>query len=227
MPQHGPPVITAIVGPYAVGKTSLIQAFAMPGIGASRFTSPTIGAAVANHLFPLPESAASVGGSGSGMGCHTIWDTAGQERYASLVPMYTRNCDILIVAVPATEDPDPETVRRLLVAALPPIRSPKVIKGVLTKCDLVTPATALKRRLLLEEIITESPQSLNRQFEIHTYQTSAYNGDGVEECLGACVEAVYLFKLDKQESKREQEEAMVRVSEGERAPTRGRCTGGC
>lgn len=193
---RGPAVISAIVGRHGIGKTSLIQAFSMPNSDAPRHTSPTIGAAVISERFPVPESVASLM-PGRAMASHTIWDTAGQERYESLVPMYTRNCDILMIALPANEDPHPETVRQLLCTALPPIRSPKVVKGVLTKCDLVSPEQAVIRLRKLDEILKASPQAINRQFEIHTYMTSAYTHTGVSECFQGCVKDVFAFKAQR------------------------------
>ena len=43
MPHPKSAVMTAIVGQHGVGKTSLLQAYAMPGRGGERHTSPTIG----------------------------------------------------------------------------------------------------------------------------------------------------------------------------------------
>jgi GTPase SAR1 family protein len=190
MPHPKSAVMTAIVGQHGVGKTSLLQAYAMPGSGAGRHTSPTIGAAIINQTFAVPGEEES--------GRHTIWDTAGQERFQSLVPMYTRNCDILIIALPATEEPQQEAVRQLLTAALPPIHSPKVVKGALTKCDLVSPAMAAERRRQFHELLTGSPQAQNRGFEVHTFATSAFTGDGVEACVGSCLVGVHQHKRRQQ-----------------------------
>lgn len=214
---RGPAVISAIVGHHGVGKTSLIQALRMPSSDAPRHTSPTIGAAVISERFTVPESVASIM-PGRTMAYHTIWDTAGQERYESLVPMYTRNCDILMIALPANEDPHPETVRRQLCAALPPIRSPKVVKGVLTKCDLVSPELAAIRLRKLDKILRASPQATNRQFEIHTYMTSAYTHTGVSECFQGCVEDVFAFKAQRLH---EQPEAQISLAD---PPRRPRCS---
>lgn len=193
MPHPKSSVMTAIVGQYGVGKTSLLQAFTMPGSGAGRSTGPTIGAAIVNHLFTVPGE--------DNMKRHIIWDTAGQERFESLVPMYTRNCDILIVALPATEEPHQETVIRLLSLALPPISSPKIVKGAITKCDMVSPEIAVKRRQQLHEIISEFAQAENREFEVHTFATSAFTGDGVEACIESCIVEVYHHKHRQQKAK--------------------------
>jgi len=182
--------MTAIVGKYGVGKTSLLEAFITPGSGNGRCVGPTIGAAIVNQLFTVPDE--------DTMKRHTIWDTAGQERFESLVPMYTRNCDILILALPATEEPQQETVRRLLSLALPSIRSPKIVKGALTKCDMVSSEIVAQRRQQLHEIISQFAQAENREFDIHTFATSAYTGDGVEACIGSCIVEVYHHKHRQQ-----------------------------
>jgi Ras-related protein Rab-5C len=221
---RAPTVISAIIGRHGVGKTSLIQAFSMPSSSAPRQTSPTIGAAVINQLFPIPDEVIGLAPGRSNMGSHTIWDTAGQERYASLVPMYTRNCDILILAMPADEDPNPLVIRQLLCSALPPIRSPKVIKGALTKCDLVSRELAAIRCDKFRNAILESPQALNRQFEVQVFATSAYTGEGVDECMLASVPDVYAFKLKRW---LEQASDTVVVDEGPSPTWRRRCTGMC
>lgn len=188
-------VLSAIVGRHGVGKTSLIQAYVAPGSVNGTHTSPTIGAAVINHNFDVAE--------GAEQGSHIIWDTAGQERYASLIPMYTRNCDIIMIAFPATEEPKEEVVWKLLADALPPLRTPRLIKGIITMADRVPDSVAEDRRERLYENIVNSPQYHNRHFQVKTYVTSAHQQRGVEETIEDGVIETHLWKA---EQRRQQEE---------------------
>ena len=200
-----PLIRTAIVGAYGIGKTSLIQSFTAPN-GSSRLpaTTPTIGASVANHIFTPNSPLANHGGleehDTAYIVRHTIWDTAGQESYKSLVPMYTRNADILIVAFPATEEPLVSNVASLLTSALPPIRAPEIIKGVLTKCDLVPQETATRRRLKLAQILRQLPQAQRMSFEIMTFCTSALNGEGAQECFESGLDTLAKKKYTEMEN---------------------------
>ena len=201
VPSLQPLVRTAIVGSCGIGKTSLIQSFMSPNGGDTLpATTPTIGAAVVNHLYTptIPLS------SNNGLEeledpiiiRHTIWDTAGQESYKSLVPLYTRNCDILIIAFPANIEPQRAHVQELLTSALPPIKTPQIVKGVLTKCDLVPKETCERRRQKLAQYIRQSPQAQRRSFDIKTFTTSALTGEGVEECFITGLEEVAQIKVE-------------------------------
>ena len=219
-----PLIRTAIVGAYGIGKTCLIQSFTAPnGSSTLPATTPTIGASVANHIFTPNSPLANHGGLEEHdtvyIVRHTIWDTAGQESYKSLVPMYTRNADILVVAFPATEEPHISRVAGLLASALPPIRAPQIIKGVLTKCDLVPEATASRRRLKLAQLLRQSPQAQRRSFEIMTFCTSALNGEGTQECFESGLESVAKKKYAEMENKRD---SIVRVDQQEERGWGGR-----
>ena len=80
---------TCIVGSYASGKTTLIQKHIYNDIVDSLKTQPTIGmsAMEKHHIIGYRQIK------------NIIFDTAGQERYASLIPIYLRNCQILIFAI--------------------------------------------------------------------------------------------------------------------------------
>ena len=73
-----------IIGSCDVGKTSIIQQH----LKQSSQTEATLGAIywVLNHTTP----------DGNIIKID-FWDTAGQERYNSLIPMYTRNTDIILL----------------------------------------------------------------------------------------------------------------------------------
>jgi len=203
-------VLSAIVGRHGVGKTSLIQAFMTPGSVSNKHTGPTIGAAVVNHKFEVKE--------GAEQGSHIIWDTAGQERYATLIPMYTRNCDIIMLAFPATEEPHEEMVRNLLANALPPLRTPRIIKGVITMADRVPDSMAEIRRERLHELLVNSPQHKNRLFEVRTYVTSAYQQRGVEETITDGIVQIHHWKVEQRRLQEEKGWGEIELEEPGRGP---------
>ena len=82
--SHGHKVV--FVGPSAAGKTSIILQLHRHEFYAE--AQPTIGAAFINHDILLPENVVIK---------LNIWDTAGQERYSSLVPMYSRGAEAVVI----------------------------------------------------------------------------------------------------------------------------------
>ena len=79
-----------IIGDSFVGKTSIISKYFKPDI--NKNTESTLGAIfwslsknIDDYNFKLD-----------------IWDTAGQERYHSLIPMYIRNTDVILVVFDLT-----------------------------------------------------------------------------------------------------------------------------
>lgn len=210
-------VLSAIVGRHGVGKTSLIQAFMTPGSVSDKHTGPTIGAAVVNHKFEVTE--------GAEQGSHIIWDTAGQERFATLIPMYTRNCDIIMLAFPATEEPKEEAVIKLLADALPPLRTPRLIKGVITMADRVPDSVSEGRRERLHELLVNSPQHRNRQFEVRTYVTSAYQQRRVDETITDGIVKIHHWKAEQRRQQEEKGWSEIELEEGGGGRGGQRCRG--
>ena len=81
-----PSLKCCIVGSCGVGKTSIIQKYLRKN---NNNTETTLGAIFWTLLHKTPEDTPYK---------IDFWDTAGQERYSSLIPMYSRNSDIMIVA---------------------------------------------------------------------------------------------------------------------------------
>lgn len=73
-----------LIGETSIGKTCLCNS--MLGADFDKFSEPTIGASFySKKLKNFYDDKIH------------IWDTAGQERYRSLSPMYTRDCDIIML----------------------------------------------------------------------------------------------------------------------------------
>lgn len=73
------------VGNPSVGKTSIIARYAQNKF--SEETLPTVGAS--NFNFSVQVDGKEV--------IMNIWDTAGQERFRSLVPLYTRGANLVVI----------------------------------------------------------------------------------------------------------------------------------
>jgi Ras-related protein Rab-5C len=112
-----------IIGIFASGKTSLAASFTKNKQSVAN--ESTIGASfIVNYT-------RSSGGQALRL---NIWDTAGQERYAMLLPMYSRNADVIIFTI----DPiNPDSVAYIKKMA-PAVVSDMVvaIHLVVTKMDL-------------------------------------------------------------------------------------------
>ena len=79
-----------LVGNGAVGKTSIITRLQKGTF--TNTTDPTIGASFVSHFFNIENKSILL----------HIWDTAGQEMYRSLIPMYSRGADAVLVVFDVT-----------------------------------------------------------------------------------------------------------------------------
>lgn len=77
-----------IIGIFASGKTSLAASFVKNKQSVTN--ESTIGASFIVNYTQI---------SGGRAIRLNIWDTAGQERYAALLPMYSRNADVIIFTI--------------------------------------------------------------------------------------------------------------------------------
>jgi small GTP-binding protein len=75
----------AFLGPCGSGKTCIITRFHEGGF--SPRTAPTIGASFVTHTMHTAHGSIEL----------NIWDTAGQETYRSIVPLYCRNSQALVI----------------------------------------------------------------------------------------------------------------------------------
>ena len=73
------------VGDAGIGKTSMIKRIST---GIFEDNSPTVGASVTTVHHSFQDKTFEI----------AIWDTAGQEKFRSLIPMYMRKSDILLLS---------------------------------------------------------------------------------------------------------------------------------
>lgn len=86
-----PSIKCCIVGSCGVGKTTIIKKYLSK---TTQNTETTLGA-----IFWSLDYTSECGKTFK----LDFWDTAGQERYNSLIPMYSRNSDIIIIAFDLTD----------------------------------------------------------------------------------------------------------------------------
>jgi len=81
-----------ILGHFGIGKSSLVSSFMFGTF--SKKTESTIGMCYLNKLIKNENYNINL----------NIWDTAGQERYAPLLPMYTRDADVILAVIDPTQE---------------------------------------------------------------------------------------------------------------------------
>lgn len=74
-----------LLGDTSVGKSSIIDRFLKGDF--NEFKEATIGAAYFTKIVSINDKQIRL----------EIWDTAGQERYKSLMPMYYRNANVIVI----------------------------------------------------------------------------------------------------------------------------------
>lgn len=79
-----------IVGDSAVGKTSIINTYNKRN---NEYNESTLGATYWELCYDFDKDLRAK---------INFWDTAGQERYNALIPMYVRDCDIIIITFDLT-----------------------------------------------------------------------------------------------------------------------------
>ena len=75
-----------LLGPSTCGKSTMLQVLTAPD--EIRKPEVTVGAAYTMYKREMPNARVIL----------NIWDTAGQERYLSMVPLYIRDADVIILS---------------------------------------------------------------------------------------------------------------------------------
>ena len=150
-----------LIGDTNVGKTSIVNYYINKQ--KSNFVEPTIGATLLTKKL-------------NNNGTIEIWDTAGQERYNSLIPMYYRLADIIIIVYDITNI----TSFRNLRFWLGEIKKNKKKKSmnifiVGNKYDL---NKSIFNGNYLEKILNES---IDYDVKIYHFKTSAKTGYNINE----------------------------------------------
>jgi small GTP-binding protein len=158
---------TVIVGDAEAGKTSLIQTFLHQTFEPNQ--KPTVGAVFHTVTRILNNETVIM----------QIWDTAGQERYRSLMSLYYRGAQaVLLCATKETLNSIADWTSTVREA----IDAPYIVLAI-TKCDLYE-ASEL-------DVITRDAERLVSELSLGEFLfTSAKLQTGVAEAFTACAKAV-------------------------------------
>jgi Ras-related protein Rab-5C len=157
-----------IIGVFASGKTSLAASFVKNKQSVAN--ESTIGASfIVNYTQTMGGRAIQL----------NIWDTAGQERYAALLPMYSRNADVIIFTI------DPINAESLVYIKkmMPIVINDNVIAIhlVVTKMDMQYGDT--NAREMVDNVKAFLREFLHEEHDcaIYDYYTSAMTCYNVEQ----------------------------------------------
>lgn len=169
-----------IIGIFASGKTSLAASFIKNKQSVTN--ESTIGASfIVNYT-------QSSGGRAIQL---NIWDTAGQERYAALLPMYSRNADVIIFTI----DPlNPDTVPYIKKMA------PAIITDNVIAIHLVaTKMDAQYSNTVAREMINDVREFLRKDTSvvINEFYTSAMTCYNVEQPFITNCDEIIMKKVER------------------------------
>jgi Ras-related protein Rab-5C len=153
-----------IIGIFASGKTSLAASFIKNRQSVTN--ESTIGASFIVNYTQV--------GSGQIIRLN-IWDTAGQERYAALLPMYSRNADVIIFTIdPVNPDSVPYIKKMMPIVMSDSIMA---IHLVVTKMDMQYNDEVAR------ELVADVRAFLHKEYDVvvNDYYTSAMTCYNVEQ----------------------------------------------
>lgn len=151
--NHGKVII---LGDSSVGKTSLILRF-YKGIYDDQMQS-TVGASYVKKEVEVKDQTIIL----------NVWDTAGQERYKSIIPMYMRGCNAILLVAAANSEESIDNLKgwkELYEEKYPEIKSVFV---VLNKSDLVN------------DTVREKAYTFADENGFQYYETSAKENYGID-----------------------------------------------
>jgi len=161
-----PPKLTnkvILVGDYGVGKTSLVQRYINGDAPEAVESTPVFG-----YYEVVIEGAT----------CQ-VWDTAGSEKYGSLMPMYLRGADVVVVCFDLSVEDAPKGVMGWIGLVVTYSPSVKVLV-VGTKADLCIASAGIVEKMTAE--LAPYELDLHQSSICHVCSaTSAKTGQGVKE----------------------------------------------
>ena len=172
-----------LLGPKAVGKTSVFNRFVYDEFGP---TSMTIGAYFGTKVVRVGASTANL----------AIWDTAGEEKFDSLTNFYCRNAVAALICYDITSADSfaslPRWIEKVCAEADPECQI--VLLG--NKLDFVNENASARRvetgevrRLAAQLVERQSSGASSSKFtRVPVFEASAKSGDGVTQAFEALVE---------------------------------------
>lgn len=165
-----------VMGDVSVGKTSILTQYTKGTF--DKFNESTIGAAF------LSKKLQSKSGEEVNL---EIWDTAGQERYDSLLPMYYRGANVLLLIFSLNDPVSFNSLRtRWLQTAENHTLDPLVF--------IVGNKSDLEQRVTDEDI----QQLVDEHENLESFKVSAQNNEGLNDMFQNIVEKIVEFKSFKE-----------------------------
>ncbi|KAE9556035.1 hypothetical protein FO519_000781 [Halicephalobus sp. NKZ332] len=154
------------VGDSAVGKTCFLHRFCH-----NRFKplfNATIGVDFTVKSIKLRDRLVAV----------QLWDTAGQERFRSITKQYFRKADSVVLMYDVTSEQSFLNVRNWIESVRVGVDDGCVMCLVGNKVDLVSNDTARK-------VSYKDGKEIAQEFDMLFFETSAYTGLGINDCMRA------------------------------------------
>lgn len=154
-------ITTCLVGSFSSGKSTLLKRYILKSEFKNCKMQPTIGMAGTEKHTVIDNAQIR----------NIIFDTAGQERYSSLIPIYLRNCDILIFTIDPTNYQESIKYFKTIISDV--IDLNKYIVVCYTKCDSI--------RMLENERVKEIDDILSAYKKSYKIiYTSSFTGKNVD-----------------------------------------------
>ena len=154
-------ITTCLVGSFSSGKSTLLKRYILKNDFQNCKMQPTIGMAGTEKHTVIDNAQIR----------NIIFDTAGQERYSSLIPIYLRNCDILIFTIDPTNYQESIKYFKTIISDV--IDLNKYIVICYTKCDSI--------RMLENERVKEIDDILSAYKKSYKIiYTSSFTGKNVD-----------------------------------------------
>lgn len=160
-----------IVGNDCVGKTS-IASYIKSKVFSENYTS-TIGAGFYDSTFCI---------DGINIDLY-IWDTAGKEIYHPLLPMYARYADGIIIVFDVTNDLSFNNLQTW-IEKVKKIEENSIIIIIGNKADLINE----------RKISKEQAEAFSIERDLHYFETSIKNKEGIDEFLTYLVTKIFYSK---------------------------------
>lgn len=179
-----------ILGDSNIGKTTIVKNYFEKNIKTPN--ESTLGATFWELKHNYKDSGIKI----------NFWDTAGQERYNSLIPMYVRDCDIVVLTFDLTNTDSLKNIKKWYNFVINNYDKPYIIL-VGNKVDLELYRNVSQRNI--ENSIKE-----NNFYICKVFETSGFEGTNIQDLFN------YIFKLSEKiidetylnETKEEEEKIM-------------------
>ena len=153
-----------VIGDISVGKTSILERYIKNTF--CEFSESTIGAAFSVKRYNVQNI---------GEIRLEIWDTAGQERYSSLLPMYYRGANVILLVFDLNNPDSVKSIKNRWVPILNDCENDVQIYLVGNKCDL-------------EQLVNE--YQLSEFNKLKYFKVSAKKGIGINHLFDCIVNNV-------------------------------------